>query len=89
MTLWEIAIKHALKRGDMPISAAEALIYFRQSGYRMLPVEPEHGVAVETLPNHHQDLFDRMLVAQAITEPLRFLTHDALLAVYSDTITVV
>lgn len=55
----------------------------------MLPVESEHGVAVETLPNHPQNPFDRMLAAQAITEPPRLLTHDALLAAYSDTITLV
>jgi len=86
VSIWEIAIKHSLGRGDMPISGAEALEYFRQSGYRMLPVAPEHAAAVETLPAHHQDPFDRLLVAQSLTEPLRLLTHDTAVACYSDTV---
>lgn len=85
-TIWEISIKHALGRGDMPVSGSEALRYFNASGYRMLPVEAEHAVAVETLPAHHQDPFDRILVAQALTEPMRLITHDATVARYSDTI---
>lgn len=84
--LWEIAIKHGLSRGDMPVSAQEALRYFRQAGYRLLAIEPEHTVAVETLPAHHQDPFDRLLVAQALVEPMRLMTHDATMARYSDTI---
>jgi len=86
VSIWEIAIKHGLGRGDMPISGSEALEYFRQSGYRMLPVSPEHAAAVEVLPAHHQDPFDRLLVAQSLTEPLRLLTHDATVARYSDTV---
>ena len=85
-SIWEIAIKHSLERGDMPISGAEALEYFRQSGYRMLFVSPEHAAAVESLPAHHQDPFDRLLVAQSLTEPLRLLTHDTTVARYSDTV---
>jgi len=85
-TIWEISIKHALARGDMPVSGSEALRYFNASGYRMLPVEAEHAVAVEALPAHHQDPFDRILVAQALTEPMRLITHDATVARYSDTI---
>ena len=86
VSIWEIAIKHSLGRGDMPISGAEALEYFRQSGYRMLPVAPEHAAAVEALPAHHQDPFDRLLVAQSLAEPLRLLTHDTTVARYSDAI---
>ncbi len=85
-SVWEIAIKHGLQRGDMPISGEDSLIYFRQSGYSLLPISPEHAAAVEQLPPHHQDPFDRLLVAQALTEPLRLLTHDALVAKYSDTV---
>ena len=85
-TIWEISIKHTLERGDIPVSGSEALRYFNASGFRMLPVEAEHAVAVETLPAHHQDPFDRILVAQALTEPMRLITHDATVARYSDTI---
>ena len=86
VTVWEIAIKHSLGRGDMPISGAAALQYFRQAGYLLLAVEPEHAVAVEALPKHHLDPFDRLLVAQALIEPMRLVTHDAIVARYSDTI---
>lgn len=85
-TLWEIAIKHALGRGDMPVSGKEAEAYFREAGYRFLAIEPEHAVAVGDLPLHHHDPFDRLLVAQALVEPMRLLTHDAYVALYSDTI---
>ena len=85
-SLWEIAIKHGLGRGDMPISSQEATAYFTQAGYHFLDVQPEHAVAVEQLAAHHQDPFDRMLIAQAMVEPMRLLTHDAMVARYSDTV---
>jgi PIN domain nuclease of toxin-antitoxin system len=90
--VWEIAIKHALARGgmnDMPISAQEALGYFREAGYVMLDIAPAHAVAVEELPMLHADPFDRILVAQALTVPLRLLTHDPRVARYSDTVILV
>lgn len=86
VSLWEIAIKHGLGGGDMPVSSHDALRYFRQAGYRLLGIEPEHVVALETLPSHHQDPFDRMMVAQSLVEPMRLMTHDATVALYSDTI---
>ena len=86
VSVWEITIKHGLGRGDMPVSGRNALRYFRQAGYRFLVIEPEHAAAVETLPDHHQDPFDRLLVAQALVEPMRLLTHDTTVARYSDTI---
>lgn len=85
-SLWEIAIKYSLARGDMPVSSADALRYFRESGYGMLEITPEHVVAVEDLAKHHQDPFDRLLVAQALVEPMRLMTHDSTVARYSDTI---
>jgi PIN domain nuclease of toxin-antitoxin system len=85
-SIWEIAIKHSLGRGDMPVSSHDALRYFRESGYRLLPIEADHVVAIEELAAHHQDPFDRMLVAQALVEPMRLMTHDPMVALYSDTI---
>lgn len=89
VSVWEIAIKHSLGRGDMPISGEEALRYFQRAGYQLLSIDPEHAVAVEKLPPVHQDPFDRLLVAQALAEPMRLLTHDAMVARYSDTIILV
>ena len=89
VNVWEIAIKRSLGRETMPISGQEALDYFRQAGYQFLVVEPEHAAYVENLANYHQDPFDRLLIAQALTEPMRLLTHDATVSQYSDTIILV
>ena len=88
-SVWEIGIKHSLGRSNMPVSGAEASRYFTESGYILLPVTAEHAAATETLPPIHADPFDRMLVAQALTEPLRLVTHDATVARYSDSIMLV
>ena len=85
-SVWEIAIKHALGCGDMPVSGQEAGRYFRESGYRFLPIDTEHAFAVQDLAVHHHDPFDRLLVAQALVEPMRLMTHDPMVARYSDTI---
>jgi len=85
-TVWEIAIKHRLGREDMPVSGAEARKLFRESGYLELPISADHAAAIELLPLIHADPFDRILVAQAISEPLRLLTHDRLLPGYGDAI---
>ena len=79
---WEIAIKHALGKGDMPVSAEQALQAFRDAGYVMLDIRPEHTLKVEQLPPIHKDPFDRMLVAQALWEPLILVTCDPLVAKY-------
>ena len=57
--------------------------------FSLLPIEARHCSAVARLPHHHSDPFARLLVAQALVEPMRLLTHDAQLARYSDTVAVV
>ncbi|HQR89549.1 MAG: twitching motility protein PilT [Caulobacter sp. 32-67-35] len=86
VTLWEIAIKHGLGRagaGAMPVSAHEAQVLFGAAGYLLIPITPEQAVIVETLPNIHADPFDRLLVAQGLTEALVLVTHDAVVASYN------
>jgi PIN domain nuclease of toxin-antitoxin system len=61
--IWKIVIKHSLGRGDMPVSSRDAMRYFQESDYRFLAIEAEHAIAVEELPLHHQNSFDRLLVA--------------------------
>ncbi|HYB49560.1 MAG TPA: type II toxin-antitoxin system VapC family toxin [Burkholderiaceae bacterium] len=82
VSVWEIAIKHTLANRSMPISGRQALGYFRQAGYRMLDMRPEHAAAIEDLLAVHADPFDKMLVAQAQVEPLNLLTSDTLLVKY-------
>ncbi len=88
-SIWEISIKHALGRGGMPISGTEAVHWFAVSGYRDLPITSTHAAAVDALPAIHRDPFDRILIAQAQTEPLRLVTHDDVIAQYSDVVMVV
>ena len=88
-SVWEIAIKHSLARGgpnDMPLSGQAALGYFEAAGYVLLPISPGHAAGVEALPLLHSDPFDRLLIAQALAEPLRLVTHDQTIARYGDTI---
>jgi PIN domain nuclease of toxin-antitoxin system len=70
---WEIAIKSALGRVRLPQSFAEGV---RGSGFVELPIAFDHATAVEFLPSHHADPFDRMLLAQAKVERLVLVTHD-------------
>lgn len=88
-SVWEIAIKHMLGRGGMPVSGTQAAAHFQAAGYIELPIANAHVSMLETLPPHHADPFDRLLVAQALTEPLRLLTHDAIVSQYSDSIILV
>lgn len=85
-SLWEISIKYQLGRGDMPVSGSRATELFSAAGYQLLPIQVAHAIAVESLPSIHNDPFDRMLIVQALTEPMRLLTHDRTVARYSDTI---
>ncbi len=70
---WEIAVKSALGRLRLPHSFADGVA---QSGFIELPVSFQHADAVELLPQHHADPFDRMLLAQAKVERLVLVTHD-------------
>jgi PIN domain nuclease of toxin-antitoxin system len=88
-SIWEISIKHGLKRGNMPVSGSEAAEYFAQAGYIMLDISADHAMFVEKLPDRHADPFDRMLVAQALYEPMHLLTHDKVIAAYSETVILV
>lgn len=81
-TIWEIAIKHGLKRSDVPFSGTDAVGYCRAAGYLFLDVRPEHAAATEALPPLHGDPFDRLLIAQARVEPLHLLTNDEVVASY-------
>lgn len=86
VSVWEIAIKYALRkrRGVPPFSGAEALRHFSEAGYELLSITPKHVVAVEALPPLHADPFDRLLIAQALQEPMRLITADLVVARYGD-----
>jgi len=78
-TLWEVAIKSAL--GKLVIGRSlRALL--DDNGFVSLPIDVPHIEALASLPTHHRDPFDRMLVAQARAEHLTLVTKDPLLALY-------
>lgn len=92
VSIWEVSIKHGRRRHGVPgleISGAQALAEFRNADFEILDITPEHAVAVDRLPPLHSDPFDRLLVAQALSEPLILLTHDRAVAAYGDTIVLV
>jgi PIN domain nuclease of toxin-antitoxin system len=75
-SVWEMAIKASLGRLSLPATAADYIAGKVRSGLQMLPVEWPHAAAVETLPFHHRDPFDRLLVAQAQIEDLAIVSGD-------------
>lgn len=86
-SVWEIAIKAGL--GQIQVDPALVVAAIPKSGFQELPVTSRHAIAVGTLPKHHRDPFDRLLVAQSRIEPMHLLTHDRQLAAYGDTILIV
>ena len=77
---WEIAIKRALGKLEAPEDLAAAL---DAGGIGRMPMEFEHAAVAGALPRHHDDPFDRMLVAQAQCEGLTLLTSDPRLSRYA------
>ena len=84
VVFWELATK--ISRGDLNADLEELRSALHDNAFTILPITVEHACATAALPWHHKDPFDRMLVAQAITEPLRLVTADHLLEPYSELI---
>jgi PIN domain nuclease of toxin-antitoxin system len=75
--------------GKIEADTDELVAAIGQSRFLELPVRAVHAAAAARLPLNHSDPFDRLLVAQAVIEPLRLLTADAVLARYSDLVVLV
>lgn len=89
VSIWEIAIKFGSGRADFRIDPSEVLAEAVDAGFREVPVRAKLAIAAAALPLHHRDPFDRLLVAQAMTEPAQLLTSDALLTRYSSLVTAI
>ena len=81
-SLWEVAIKRGLGRGNIGVEPRLLRRGLLDNGYSELPVTSEHAVAIDILPPIHKDPFDRILVAQALTEGITLVTMDPLVAQY-------
>jgi PIN domain nuclease of toxin-antitoxin system len=77
--VWEVAIKRSLGKLDAPDGFASQLL---NGGAVPLPISVDHADAVRSLPWHHRDPFDRLLVAQAIIEDAVLVTNDESLSHY-------
>ena len=90
VSAWEIATKNRLGEWpDVERIVDEFPSVLRRSRFVPMAITVEHAVLAGSLAGAHRDPFDRMLIAQAITEPLRLLTTDRALARYSDVVIVV
>lgn len=83
-SLWEIAIKAALRREEFQVDIALLRATLAEMEIEELPVLGGHTEQVCKLPLIHKDPFDRMLIAQSMSEPLVLITNDAVLAEYWD-----
>lgn len=80
-TFWEMAIKVGL--GKLEVDLDEIREYCQDNGFVELPITSEHAIAVKDLEPHHKDPFDRLIVATAVSEPMRLITADPKVAQYT------
>ena len=84
VSLWEIQIKSSLGKLPLPLPLPEIIRDQQaQRNLRLLPITPAHIFALEGLPPHHNDPFDRLLIAQAVSEGLTLASVDSQFSPYS------
>lgn len=82
-SIWEMQIKLQLGKLALPRPLPELVANQQQvNGLQLLPIEPTHIYALDTLPSHHKDPFDRLLVAQTSIEQLTLVTTDSVFKAY-------
>lgn len=86
-SIWEAAIKAGI--GKLDVNVDTLVDEIGQNGFQVLDVTPKHAARIMQLPDIHRDPFDRLLLAQALSEPLKFVTADSLLSGYSDLVEVI
>lgn len=86
-SIWEACIK--VKMGKLEFQIEKLAEAVNKSGFLELPITAKHAIGTYELPDIHRDPFDRILIAQAICEPLQFLTADKLLKSYSELVKVI
>ena len=79
-TIWELSIKASL--GKLDLGGADLVEEIEANDFLELPMTARHSLAAATLPRHHDDPFDRMLIAQARIEGLRVVTRDPAFRAY-------
>lgn len=83
VSVWEIQIKTQLGKLAFELPLTELIASQQETNHlQLLPIQLNHILALEALPNHHRDPFDRLLVAQAMIEQMSILSADTLLDAY-------
>lgn len=83
VSLWELSIKASLGKLKLPKPIRNIATELRDSGVTFLPISEGHALATESLPWHHRDPFDRMLIAQSNQEDLTLVTRDGIFGEYA------
>ena len=76
-SIWEISIKIGLKKLKIDVSLEELENQISLNNFIILPIKFEHIIELSKLDNHHRDSFDRILIAQSLTEKITVITKDA------------
>ncbi len=89
ISVWEVALKHMKNPSEMNTSGAQFLHYCEQSGFKKLPVDERHVLALENLTRQedsppHKDPFDRIMLAQAKADSMLFMSHDQQFTYYNE-----
>ena len=87
VSIWAAGIKW--RAGTLPVAPEVLVEGISMNGLSALPVNMAHALQLTQLPDHHRDPFDRILVAQAMAEPMFLLTSDRVLADYGDLVRLV
>lgn len=82
VSLWEMAIKGSSGKLKLPSPLRDIMTDYETNGSVLLPILPHHALLTESLPWHHKDPFDRMLIAQAIYEDLTLISKDKFFGQY-------
>ena len=81
-SIWEIVIKVSIKKLNLAAPLATILGRYGKDDFKLLPIELGHTLATGSLPFHHRDPFDRLLVAQAQSEDLEIISTDKVFDAY-------
>lgn len=83
VSAWEMQIKKDIGKLSLRIALADMLIEQEtKNQIKVLPIEAKHIFGLETMPQHHKDPFDRLIIAQAIVEDLTVISNDGIFSSY-------
>lgn len=81
-SLWEIAIKQSIGKLNLNVSLSELFDFLKKKGFEILEYDINDLETLQTLPFHHQDPFDRIIIAQVKTKFLEIITNDTMVIKY-------